>query len=150
MALTPKDIDALHDSVKEIADLWLRIKLVFMKSFSGGGLTREHEAAYLQLKSDISRISRTLEKTLPSGLDFEREKMIEMLKNAITMDHLQKLPEKDQQSLLKMWHKIYIQMERALGAMETMRSGYFPHAHRPMLKLAPLPKSKSRDIVLNK
>lgn len=134
MALTPLDVDELHDHIKKNLELWMKIKLVFIKAFGEGEISREHESGYLQLKSEIGRIYRIILDKLPPGLKFDGDKAMDLLKNAMSMEHLQKLPAGERQNCFKTWHSIYIRLMRTLGALETMKLGYFPHLHRSMLQ----------------
>lgn len=134
MALTPKDIDELYDSIKKLLELWMRTKLVILKAFGDEEITREHENAFLQLKSEISRIYRAVSEKLSTGLKFDGDKMMEMLKNAMTMEHLHQQPPSERQVLYRIWHQIYIKVTRTLGALEVMKSGYYPNLHRERLK----------------
>lgn len=133
MALTPTDVDELYDNAKKLLEFWMKIKLVFNAAFSDGEITREHEAGYLQLKSEISRIYRIIADKLPVGLKFDGEKALEMLKTAMSMEHLQKLIPAERQNQFKTWHLVYIRLTRTLGALEIMKQGYFPHLHRQRL-----------------
>ncbi|MCL5271148.1 MAG: hypothetical protein M1457_11525 [bacterium] len=141
MALTPKDVDDLTESMKKLLELWMRIKLVLLKAFGAEPVTREHENAFMQLKSDVSRIYRATSNRLSSGLQFEGDKLVEMLKNAMTMAHLQKLSPNEKQSIYVVWHLLYIRMTRTLGALETMKAGYYPHMHRSRLQKMPVGKA---------
>lgn len=143
MALTPPDVEELNEHVKKLLEMWMRTKLVLLKAFGDEPLTADHEAAFLQLKSDISRIFRTMAAKLPSGLAFEGDKMTEMLKNAMTMEHLHTLPPSDRQKFYGSWHRVYIRLTRTLGALEMIRSGYYPHQHRELLR-GPATKAKTR------
>lgn len=134
MALTPQDVDDLQENIKTLLELWMKIKLVFVKAFGEGEITREHEAGFLQLKSEVSRIYRVVSDKLPPGLKFDGDKAMEILKNAMSMEHLQKLPAGERQNVYKGWHNIYIRLTRTLGALETMKLGYFPHLHRSKLQ----------------
>ena len=142
MALTPIDVDNLHDNVKKLLEYWMRAKLVFLKAFGKEAVVPEHESAYLQLKSEISRIYRLIADKLPTGLLFDGDKMIEMLKNAMTMEHLHQQPASERQSIYRLWHLVYIKLTRTLGALEVMKSGYYPHLHRGRLKTQPLAGKK--------
>jgi hypothetical protein len=130
MPLTPIDVDELHDAAKKLLEMWMRIKLVFLKAFGEEEISRDHESAYMQLKSEISRIYRAISEKLPKGLQFEGEKMMELLKNAMTMEHLHNQPPKERQSIYSIWHMVYLRLTRSLGALEVMQSGYYPHLHR--------------------
>ncbi len=134
MPLTPPDVEQLHESIKKLLELWMRTKLVFQKAFGEGPLGPEHEAGYMQLKSEISRIYRGVAAQLPKGLQFDGDRMMEMLKNAMTMEHLSNQPLQERQNYFSSWHGIYIKLTRTLGSLEVMRSGYYPHLHRERLK----------------
>ncbi len=134
MALTPEDVDTLYDSIKKLLEAWMRIKLIFQKAFGEGPITPEHENAYLQLKSEVSRLYRLVSDRLPRGLAFDGDKMMEMLKNAMTMEHLSNQSAAERQTYYSTWHRIYLKITRALGALEVMKSGYYPHMHRERLR----------------
>jgi hypothetical protein len=134
MALTPLVVDELSEQNKKLLELWMKIKLVFLKAFAEGEITREQEGQYLQLKSEISRIYRVVSEKLPVGLKYDGDKMMDMLKNAMTMEHLQQLPAGERQTLNRLWHQIYIKLTRTLGALDVMKSGYYPHLHRARFK----------------
>lgn len=144
MALTPLDVDQLTDSVKKLLELWMRTKLVITRAFSTEAITRDHETAFLQLKSDISRIYRGASSRLPSGLKFEGDKMIELLKNAMTMEHLSNQPPIEKQAIFQRWYTVYIRMTRTFGALEVMKAGYYPAVHRGRLKSATETKSSKK------
>ncbi|HOE96646.1 MAG TPA: hypothetical protein PLS90_01760 [Candidatus Sumerlaeota bacterium] len=144
MALNPQDVDEMHETTKKLLELWMRTKLVFLKAFSGEPITQEHENAYLQLKSEISRLYRVISDKLTPGLMFDGDKMLEMLKNAVTMEHLQRQSPAERSNLISAWHRIYIRMTRTLGALEVMQSGYYPHLHRALLTGKGAGKGKGR------
>ena len=134
MAMTPHDVDELQETCKKLLGFWMQMKLVFLKSFSGAEILAEHETAYMQLKTEISRLNRAVSERLTSGLKFEGEKMMEMLKNAINMEHLRNQSANEKQNIYATWHRLFIKLTRSLGALEVMQSGYYPHIHRSRLK----------------
>ena len=133
MALTPNDVNELVESVKKLGDMWMRIKLVFIRAFGTAPITREQEGAYLQIKSDLSRTYRAVVSRLPKGLHFDGDKMMEMLKSAITMEHLRDQSPQEKQIFYRTWHQIYIKLSRTAGALEVIQSGYYPQVHRARL-----------------
>lgn len=135
MALTPDVVDELFDQNKKLLELWMQIHSVMVKALADEPLTDEQETQYLQLKGEISRIYRLVSEKLPTGLFFDGDKMMEMLKNAMTLEQLQKFPLPERQNFQRTWHLIYIKLTRALGALEVMQHGYYPHLHRAYLKL---------------
>lgn len=134
MPLSPPEVEDLDENAKRLLELWMNVKLAFNTAFSNKEISREHEAAYLNLKSDISRIYRVMSEKLPKGLLFDGEKMIEMLKNAMTMETLRNFPVAERQNCYKIWHNVYIRLTRTLGALDVMKAGYYPHLHRDQLK----------------
>jgi hypothetical protein len=147
MALTPHTVAELNENVKKLLDLWMRTRLVFIKAFGNQPIDDAQENAYLELKSEIQRLYRTISENITSGLMFDGDKMIETMKNAISMDQLRQQAAKERQSYLATWHQIYIRLTRTLGALEVINAGYYPHEHRSMLqsyKDAGKGKSKSR------
>lgn len=144
MPLTPPEVDDLHEQIKKLLELWMRTKLVLLKAFGEDEITREQEAAYLQLKSEIARINRAISSKLPTGLLFDGDKMTEMLKNAMTMEHLQNQPPAERQNYYQTWHRVFIRLTRTLGALDLMKSGYYPHLHRDLMKA---PETKNKRIV---
>ena len=145
MALTPKDVDELHEEAEKLLKLWMNAKLAFVKAFTtSGSITADQESTYLQIKSEISRLYRTMSEKLPTGLLFDGDKMLEMLKNAMTMEHLQRAPAPDRQNYYGIWRRVYIKLTRTLGALEVMQQGYFPHLHRPLLVSKEAGKGKNK------
>lgn len=134
MALNPVEVAQLNGSVKALLEIWLRIKLALQKAFSKGELSREQENAFLQLKSDLSRTYRQIAERLPKDLAFDGDLMIEMMKNAISMQHLQNQAVNDKRNMFTAWHKIYVKMTRTYGALEVIDQGYYPSIHRDLLK----------------
>ena len=60
MALSSEDIATLHSSTKTILEIWMRLKLAIQTAFRKVEITKEHENAFLQLKSDLSRKYRSV------------------------------------------------------------------------------------------
>ena len=49
MALNPKEVADLKQTVKTLLDTWMRIKLAFQKAFGREQITKEQENAFLGL-----------------------------------------------------------------------------------------------------
>lgn len=139
MALTEqKEVLETQHAVKTVLENWMRIKLALQKAFSQGPIVKEHEDAFLKLKSDLSRVNRQLSDKLPSNLGFDSALMMDMMKNATTMQNLHSLPPQERRGMLDQWHKIYILLNRSLGALEVVGEGYYPSLHRSKLITEPL------------
>lgn len=137
MPLTPDDVTFLHENLQNLLQMWMKIRKVFVVSFSGRPITSEQENTYLQLKTEISRVYRGTADRLSKGLHFDGDKMTELLKSAMTMEHLSGHEPDTQRKILASWFSIYIKMTRSLGALETIKTGYYPHQHRELLRITP-------------
>ncbi len=134
MALTPKEVADLNVTMKNLVEVWMRIKLAIQKAFGKGEITKEQEGAFLQLKSDLSRQYRSVADRLPKDLQFDGDQMMDMLKNAISMQHLQNQHINDKRNMFSLWHKVYVKMTRTFGAVEVINEGYYPSLHRDLLR----------------
>lgn len=133
MAFTPKEVKEFHFQVKSILESWMKLRLVLQKSFSQGPIAKEHENVFLKLKSDISRINRNLGEQLPRNLTYNSEEMMDLMKNAMTMQTLHSLPPHERTEVFDTWHRVYITMNRSLGALAMVDEGYYPKLHRKFL-----------------
>ncbi len=134
MAFTPPEVAELNQVMKQMVDSWLRIKLAMQKAFGKGEITKEQENAFLQLKSDLSRYYRNMTERLPKDLHFDGDQMMEMLKNSISMQHLQGQPMTEKRNIFSLWHRVYVKMTRTHGALEVINDGYYPSLHRDLLR----------------
>jgi hypothetical protein len=144
MALQAKEISDLYGSLKTLLEIWMRIKLAIQRAFTGEAPTADQEQAFLKLKSELSRLYRTVGEKLPPDLKFEGEAMIEMMKNATSMKNLQAVPVAEKRNMFSKWHRFYVLMTRSFGAMEVMNEGYHPRLHRERLKTKDNKSSKSK------
>lgn len=135
MALSSEDITNLHSSTKTILEIWMRIKLAIQTAFRKVEITKEHEHAFLQLKSDLSRKYRSVSDKLPAELQFDGDDMIDLMKNATTMKQVQTLPMAEKRNIFSRWHKIYVLINQTFGALEVMNEGFTPRLHRDLLKM---------------
>ena len=124
----------MYQTTKQLVEIWMRIKLAIQKAFGKGEITKEQEQAFLQLKSDLSRHYRSVGERLPKDLLFDGDQMMEMLKNAISMQHLQNQPVAEKRNVFSLWHKVYVKMTRTFGALEVVNDGYYPSLHRDLLR----------------
>lgn len=136
MALNPKEVEELHHSLKNLLGIWMHIKLAIQKAFGKGAITKAQEEAFLNLKSNLSRLYRVVGDRLPKDIQFGGDEMIDIMKNATTMEHLHSLPLAEKRNVFSQWHKIYILMMRSFGALEVINEGYYPRLHRGLLESA--------------
>lgn len=134
MALNPPVVAQMVEQTKSLLDLWMRVRLIFIKSFSTQPIGDDQEKAYLDLKGEIQRLYRVISEELTPGLNFEGDKMMDTLKNAISMEQMRTQSASERQKYFAIWHQIYIRITRTLGALEIIHAGYYPHEHRALIK----------------
>lgn len=142
MALNPKEVEGLHGSTRKLLEIWMKTKLAIQRGFGKEAISKEHETAFLNLKSDMSRLYRSIGDRLPKDLQFEGDEMMDMMKNAMTLQQLQTLPIGEKKQMFAKWHKLYVLMTRTYGALEVLNDGYYPSLHRDLMK----PKPKKQKI----
>jgi hypothetical protein len=133
MALTPLVVTELAEQAKNLLELWMKIRMVFVRAFGTQEITKEQEDEYLNLKGEVQSLYRAMSNQLTLGLKFDGDKMAEILKNATSMDLLRQQTAPERQKLFAIWHQIYVKLTRTLGALEIMNAGYFPHEHRALM-----------------
>ena len=121
---TPNEV-ALADA-QNLLQLWLKIKSFYAKAASEDPISREDETEFLETKSDVSKLQRTLGSKLPAGIGFAADKLQELLRQSISLGHLRSLPKNDRQGLLAVWHQVFVYLSQAVGALQFICEGYTP------------------------
>ncbi len=123
-APTPTEL-ALNDA-QALLEIWLRIKAYFVKAASDEPITPEDERIFLDLKSEVQRLQRLLKNKMVAGLSFGEQRMADLLRQSISIQHLRELPKMDRQLLVNSWHYCFIHLARAVGALQFIAEGYRP------------------------
>ena len=76
------------------------------------------------MTSNLQKQQRTTLQVVPKDINFGSGRLIEILKNAVSVEHLRELPTTDKKKLYAEWHHIYILMARAAGAMSFIAEGH--------------------------
>ncbi|MGI8908748.1 MAG: hypothetical protein ACR2IE_19930 [Candidatus Sumerlaeaceae bacterium] len=106
--------------------LWLRAKGFLAKATTEEPITRDEEQVFLETKSEISKVQRSIAQKLPADVSFGADRMQEILRQSISISHLRNLPKADKQSLASNWHYVFINLSRAMGALQFLAEGYTP------------------------
>jgi hypothetical protein len=109
---------------QNLIQLWLRTKAYFIKANNEDPISRDEEQAFLETKSDISRLQRILGSKVPADIGFGADKMQDLLRQSISIGHLRNLPKADRTQLMQAWHQVFIYLSRAAGAMQFLVEGY--------------------------
>ena len=110
---------------KSILDQWIAFKRHFLKAFTQDPISPEEEQEFLEIKSQISKVSRILNERL-KDLGFDGEKISGILRQCISVGQLRAMPVPDRRNLYKEWHAICINLNRLVGATEFVGQGWVP------------------------
>ncbi|MBX7246600.1 MAG: hypothetical protein K1X53_13975 [Candidatus Sumerlaeaceae bacterium] len=126
---TPTE-QALAEAQK-LLQLWVAVKAYFMRACTEEPIVKENEQAFLETKSEVSKLQRMLTSKMPEGLVFGNDRMQDFLRQAISMSHLRGLTKADRATMLSLWHYVFIYLSQAAGALQFINEGYTP---RPKTK----------------
>lgn len=117
--------EALQQS-QQLLNMWLQTKGFLAKAFTDTPVTPEEEKAFLQTKSGVSQLTRTVSQKLPSDVKIGGERMQELMRQAISIGHLRGLPKADKQTIIANWHAAFVDLARAVGCLQFVSEGYIP------------------------
>ena len=112
---------------QQLWQLWTATKAFLAKAETQDPVTREEEQAFLEAKTDLSRLSRSIPAKLPEGVGIAADKLQDILRQAISISHLRSLPKPDKLNLVLNWHAVFIHVSRATGALQLIAEGYTPN-----------------------
>lgn len=122
----PSPLEVTLSEAQVLVNLWLKTRAFFAKSNTEDPIGREEEQAFLESKSEISRCQRALSAKIPPDAVFPGDKMVDLLRQSISIGHLRALPKADRQTLMANWHAVFVQLCRSVGALQFMVEGYIP------------------------
>lgn len=117
--------EALEQS-RQLLNMWLQTKGFLAKAFTDTPVTPEEEKAFLQTKSGVSQLTRTVSQKLPSDVKIGGERMQELMRQAISIGHLRGMPKADKQTIIANWHAAFVDLARAVGCLQFVSEGYIP------------------------
>jgi hypothetical protein len=123
VSIYTENLGAVQDTLEQ----WLSFKRFLLKSYGEEKLTPDDEAAFLEIKSSVTKGVRTIgEKLKPLALEYGQTTIRDMLNRCVSLTHLRALPMPDRDQLLKSWHTVFVKMSRTVGALKFMEEGYRP------------------------
>ena len=99
----------------------------FLRSFSQDPVSHEEEDDFLEVKSNIARYQRVIQKKIQDALHYGADMMQEILRQSISISHLRTLPISDRQKLYRSWHTVWIYLTRTLGAFKFFEEAGYVH-----------------------
>lgn len=147
--LKPEYIEETSKEISILLELWMKVRDFLKIANSGDPITKEDESTFLKVKSDGTKYHRILKKKLTDqttrikNLDFDYDRMIEILRGSISILHLRGLPEADMKKTSTEWHRVYIGLCHVAGAYDFLQSDQIKISRgtkRPDKKKGPLGK----------
>ncbi len=111
---------------QQLLNMWLQTKGFLAKAFTDTPVTPEEEKSFLQIKSGVSQLTRTVSQKLPPDVKIGGERMQELMRQAISIGHLRGLPKADKQSIIANWHAAFVDIARAVGCLQFIAEGFIP------------------------
>jgi len=125
------EVQALLQEATQLLEMWQSFKAFLDKALlTKDEITREDESQFLELKSAINRLSRTVAQKLPSDLQFGVDKMADMQKNAISVAHFRQVPAVEVPAFRQQWHSIWVLLTRAAGGIRYLAEGGRPSSKK--------------------
>ncbi len=117
--------EALQQS-QQLLNMWLQTKGFLAKAFTDTPVTPEEEKSFLQTKSGVSQLTRTVSQKLPPDVKIGGERMQELMRQAISIGHLRGMPKADKQTIIANWHAAFVELARAVGCLQFIAEGFIP------------------------
>jgi hypothetical protein len=109
---------------KQLHEFWTTFRSYIDKAFlTEEAITREEETRFLDSKSTTTRLVRSLGSGLPPELRFGGDKLVELLKSSISIQHFRSVPESERDQFIAQWHSIWLQIVRTIGGLEYISAG---------------------------
>jgi hypothetical protein len=127
-AIKAEYLDETKNELHILMELWVKVRDALQKALGTDPVTKEDEQEFLRVKSDGTKYQRVLKNKLTDAqtrikkLDFNYEKMLDILRGSISIAHLRSLPESDVHRTLSDWHKISVQLNHVMGAYDFLSS----------------------------
>lgn len=105
--------DRLKD-IKGFLEIWLQFHKAYKRAYRGEEITRDAEAEFLKMKSNIARRHTFLLESL--GRDYINADTVRpILSQTVTLRHMSKLRPEHYEKIERAWHNTYIHLNESVG-----------------------------------
>ncbi len=119
-------IAANLEGFKNLLQLWVSFRKYFQRSFTSEPISRQEEQDFLELKSTLAKNHRALAQRSNELFYYGGEKILEILRQSISVGHLRALPMGDKRALYTNWHTVFVYLSRTVGAYRFLAEGFVP------------------------
>ncbi|NQU41838.1 hypothetical protein HQ520_01035 [bacterium] len=114
----------LIDTASRISNLWMEFRKCLRMAFTTKPVTREQEQGFLDLKSGLARLQRSLAQRMPEGFRYGSKGMHDLMGSSISIATLRELPTNDKKQLYIRWHEAHIALQHLMGILDLLAEGY--------------------------
>ncbi len=119
-------IAANLEGFKNLLQLWVSFRKYFQRSFTSEPISRQEEQDFLELKSTLAKSYRALAQRSNELFYYGGDKILEILRQSISVGHLRALPIGDKRMLYTSWHTVFVYLSRTVGAYRFLAEGFVP------------------------
>ena len=119
-------IAANLEGFKNLLQLWVSFRKYFQRSFTSEPISRQEEQDFLELKSTLAKSYRALAQRSNELFYYGGDKILEILRQSISVGHLRALPIGDKRTLYTNWHTVFVYLSRTVGAYRFLAEGFVP------------------------
>lgn len=119
-------IAANLEGFKNLLQLWVSFRKYFQRSFTSEPISRQEEQDFLELKSTLAKSYRALAQRSNELFYYGGDKILEILRQSISVGHLRALPIGDKRMLYTNWHTVFVYLSRTVGAYRFLAEGFVP------------------------
>lgn len=119
-------IAANLEGFKNLLQHWVAFRKFFQRSFTSEPVSRQEEQDFLELKSTIAKSHRALAQRSDELFYYGGDKILEILRQSISVGHLRALPMADKRTLYSSWHSVFVYLSRTVGVYRFLAEGYVP------------------------
>ncbi len=114
------------EGFKNLLQLWVSFRTYFQRSFTSEPISRQEEQDFLELKSTLAKSHRALAQRSNELFYYGGDKILEILRQSISVGHLRALPIGDKRTLYTNWHSVFVYLSRTVGAYRFLAEGFVP------------------------
>lgn len=135
MQMKPEIVEESRPLADSLLKNWLEFRKFLRLALSDQPITRQHDQAFLEIKSAISRNFSQIRSRLPRQLTGSPERMQDLMKSALSVTSVRNMPTADRRNLYSLWHGFYIELCRTVGALKFMTDErYYPKFEEKVMK----------------
>lgn len=122
--MKPKDAATLLEDARTLLQQWEQFgSMMSAALYTDHRFGQDEERRFLDMKSTLSRLIKVVAAAAPKSMTIGENRMLELLKNSISLQHLHGLPEADKPPFSASWHRLWVHLLHCVGGVEFVSKG---------------------------